>query len=371
MAFARLSGRLELPVLVPVTSTRGPIGKQAAYAAAGKDPPTSDGVGSSVNSTPARRPTPPDEAVSVDNSSVSTVLNTPGSVVDVSVALPACTRPTNTIPDATEQVSLADGANPEATAQTTPCVYAPVANPDTIPNATEEDRTMVGPIPDHTDDQRRWSTTDVEESKSETDETDDVVDFEVFDGENFMEGLLKEKLFGPVAADDVNVVTSADLSDSDSDADNEDVIADNEVAPAPVEGAEDLIDETMNDDDVDMELLGLTEQYLRDIANWWEVYDEDQSGNLLVDQATDYYNGPCGPTRSAVAYADSPLGMFFYFLPKELWVRIADESNRYREQNIIAVATSRRNKLLARQAKDPRISVPNLEEIEENLAKFK
>ncbi|POM68749.1 Hypothetical protein PHPALM_15049 [Phytophthora palmivora] len=128
----------------------------------------------------------------------------------------------------------------------------------------------------------------------------------------------------------------------------------------------------MNDDDVDMELLGLTEQYLRDMeANGWETYDEDKSGNFQVDQATDYYNGSCGPTRSAVAYADSPLGMFFYFLPKELWVRIADESNRYREQNITAVATSRRKKLLVRQAKDPRISVPNLEEIEENLAKFK
>lgn len=52
-------------------------------------------------------------------------------------------------------------------------------------------------------------------------------------------------------------------------------------------------------------------------------------------------------------------------------VRIAEETNRYREQNITAVATSRRNKLVARQDKDPRVSVPNLAEIEESLAKFK
>lgn len=70
-----------------------------------------------------------------------------------------------------------------------------------------------------------------------------------------MEGLRKEKLFGPVAADDVNVMTSADLSDSESDADDEDVMADNEVVPAPVEGVEDLADEPMNDGEDDMELL--------------------------------------------------------------------------------------------------------------------
>jgi hypothetical protein len=95
------------------------------------------------------------------------------------------------------------------------------------------------------------------------------------------------------------------------------------------------------------------------------------TGDFQVDAATDFYRGEYGPTRSAVAYADSPLGMFFYFLPNALWIHIADETNRYRDQNISAIALSRREKLLARQAKDSRVSVPTLADIEEKLSKFK
>ncbi|ETP29365.1 hypothetical protein F442_21480 [Phytophthora nicotianae P10297] len=36
-----------------------------------------------------------------------------------------------------------------------------------------------------------------------------------------------EKLFGPTDADDVNMMSMADSCDSDSDADDEDVMADN------------------------------------------------------------------------------------------------------------------------------------------------
>ncbi|KAE9307816.1 hypothetical protein PR003_g20903 [Phytophthora rubi] len=61
---------------------------------------------------------------------------------------------------------------------------------------------------------------------------------------------------------------------------------------------------------------------------------------------------------------DSPPALFFYFLPKEHWIRIADETNQYRAQNISAVAA-------ARQAQDPRVSVPNLEEIDQGLSKLK
>ncbi|EEY61770.1 uncharacterized protein PITG_13709 [Phytophthora infestans T30-4] len=155
-----------------------------------------------------------------------------------------------------------------------------------------------------------------------------------------MEGLRKEQLFGPTDGDDVNVVAGQDASDSDSDADNEDVMNANEVVLV-VEGVEDLEDVSLNDDIPEEGLFDLTSGDLRDIAeNGWITYAEAESGNLWMDAATDYYDGPCGPTRSAVAYADSPLTMFFYFLPKELWIRVADETNRYREQNIGAVALS-------------------------------
>ena len=47
------------------------------------------------------------------------------------------------------------------------------------------------------------------------------------------------------------------------------------------------------------------------------------------------YTGEYGPTSSAMkAAAESPLALFFYFLPKRLWQTIAKESNRYHRQQI-------------------------------------
>ncbi|KAI9999342.1 hypothetical protein PInf_004184 [Phytophthora infestans] len=186
------------------------------------------------------------------------------------------------------------------------------------------------------------NATDEEEGKTESDdlnETENFVDLDVFDRDNFMESLHKEPLFGPTDDDDVNLVDSADFCDSDSDADDDEILEDNEGTTSSLEGANDVEDVSMTEDVSESELLGFTEDDLRDIAgNGWVTYDEDHS--------------------------DSPLGMFFYLLPKELWSHIAEATNRYRTQNITVIATSRRNKLLARQAKDPRISVPDLADIE-------
>ncbi|ETL34852.1 hypothetical protein L916_12967, partial [Phytophthora nicotianae] len=41
------------------------------------------------------------------------------------------------------------------------------------------------------------------------------------------------------------------------------------------------------------------------------------------------YDGSSGPTRSALAYATNPLAIFYFFLPKELWRKIAEETNTY------------------------------------------
>ncbi|GMF61026.1 unnamed protein product [Phytophthora fragariaefolia] len=90
-----------------------------------------------------------------------------------------------------------------------------------------------------------------------------------------------------------------------------------------------------------------------------------------MSAAGDYYDGPWGPTRSALAFADSPLGLFFYFLPKQLWIRIAEESNRYRTQLIPELAQQRREALLKQQAKDPRKSVPPLAELDAEFRLFK
>ncbi|KUF93333.1 hypothetical protein AM588_10007619 [Phytophthora nicotianae] len=64
---------------------------------------------------------------------------------------------------------------------------------------------------------------------------------------------------------------------------------------------------------------------------------EDDSGRLHLDHAS-LYDGPYGPIRAAMAYATSPLAMFYFFLPKELWRKIAEETNRYRLESIHEIA---------------------------------
>ncbi|KAG6577924.1 uncharacterized protein IUM83_16761 [Phytophthora cinnamomi] len=129
-----------------------------------------------------------------------------------------------------------------------------------IADATEQDGVANDAIPDPTDE--RENPLDVEEAKSDTDE--------------------------PPTEDDVNVVATADLSDCESDADDEDVMADNVVAPDGVDDEEDV---ERNEDDLDTGMFDLTDGDLRIIAeSGWVAYDEDKSGNLQVDAATDYYD---------------------------------------------------------------------------------
>ncbi|KAG1709126.1 hypothetical protein DVH05_022758 [Phytophthora capsici] len=84
-----------------------------------------------------------------------------------------------------------------------------------------------------------------------------------------MEGRRRERLFGPTDADDVNVVASGDVSDLDSDADDEDVMEDN-GAVYDVEGVDDVEDMPLNDDISNESLFDLTSGDLRDISeNGW------------------------------------------------------------------------------------------------------
>ncbi|GMF56232.1 unnamed protein product [Phytophthora fragariaefolia] len=383
MVFARRSGRLDLPApAVPGTrkAVRGPVGKQVSYAVICQSPPFA------ATRTPMPTTTSTDmevDAVLADAAAPRDASATPGAQPELSVThsvqVATATTVVASTSDATEQAGGVGVAIPDGTDQvslrrrgmvgsTTPntTTHTVVGQATALDN-TEQGGVANNAIPDSPD--KRVNHSDVEEAKSETDEPpnpcEGFVDLDVFDSDNFMEGLRKERLFGPTPEDDVNVVATADLSDCESDADNEDVMADSAVA---LDGVDALEDVEMNEEDLNTGMFDLTDDDLRSIAeSGWVVYDKEHS----VDAATDYYDGQCGPTRSAVAYADSPLGMFFYFLPKELWIRIAEETDRYRRQNISAMAYSRREKLLARQAKDPRMGVPNLEGIEADLNKFK
>ncbi|KAE9344742.1 hypothetical protein PR003_g8306 [Phytophthora rubi] len=46
------------------------------------------------------------------------------------------------------------------------------------------------------------------------------------------------------------------------------------------------------------------------------------------------YTGEFGPTSSVMAESESPLGLFFYFMPRPLWRKISKESSRYCDQSL-------------------------------------
>ncbi|KAE9011297.1 hypothetical protein PR002_g15119 [Phytophthora rubi] len=213
MAFGRRSGRLSLPAATVPSAripARGPIGKQAAYAAVGQQPPRAD-------ETPPLAPSSPPLAT------VPAAGEEPGAE---RIALRGQITPR--VPAATVVNSAEEGSAAEP--------------PSAILDATEQDD-ATDAIPDDPELGPRKRMADVEEAKSETDEpngAEDLIDLDVFDG----------------AGDDVNIVATADISDSESDADDEDIMTDNDVAPALEEGVEDVEDVEMNDDDVPV--TGLT-----------------------------------------------------------------------------------------------------------------
>jgi hypothetical protein len=48
----------------------------------------------------------------------------------------------------------------------------------------------------------------------------------------------------------------------------------------------------------------------------------------------DLFTGEYGPTAEVLARTDSPLDLFFVFMPRSLWEHIAKESNRYYNQHL-------------------------------------
>ncbi|POM77589.1 Hypothetical protein PHPALM_5006, partial [Phytophthora palmivora] len=192
---------------------------------------------------------------------------------------------------------------------------------------------------------------------------------EMFDGDQFMDALRTESLFGPVATDDINLCDSRDVVAEDEDA----AVSDEELgvpASLAVEYDSDIVSDSDFEDE--SELFEQDDSAMRELGvSGWTIYDEHQSSDLQLPGATDLYGGSYGPTRSAAAFAESPLGMFFYFMPKKLWLHIEKETNDYRLECIPVVAKQQRTKQLLAQAKDPRKSVQSIEELEEKLRRAK
>ncbi|ETL32932.1 hypothetical protein L916_14549, partial [Phytophthora nicotianae] len=155
------------------------------------------------------------------------------------------------------------------------------------------------------------------------------VSLDDFDSDDFINALRRDTLFEDLDADVFNRGGGDWLRALDSDAEgdeelilqdgNDDESVDDIASVASDESGDDLANE---DDDVPVE-FDLTSEDLDNLrAGGWDVYMEQQSCQVL-HEGSSLYVGPSGPTRAALAYAENPLAIFYFFLPKELWRKIA------------------------------------------------
>ncbi|KAE9049509.1 hypothetical protein PR003_g3416 [Phytophthora rubi] len=69
----------------------------------------------------------------------------------------------------------------------------------------------------------------------------------------------------------------------------------------------------------------------------WTVFPENEITTIVDDPEVDkMYEGYCGPSQDVLKAANSPLSLFFYFLPKAFWRHVALETHRYWQQTFEA-----------------------------------
>ncbi|ETK89118.1 hypothetical protein L915_06730 [Phytophthora nicotianae] len=83
--------------------------------------------------------------------------------------------------------------------------------------------------------------------------------------------------------------------------------------------------------------------------------------SVAVDAAP-LYDGPSGPTQAVLAYAENPLAIFYFFLPKDLWRPIAAETNKHRLDSVDEVAQGMRPRALDKRLTTPSTTVLSVEE---------
>ena len=181
----------------------------------------------------------------------------------------------------------------------------------------------------------------------------------VYDTLSFIDALREENMFED-EDDDTNICVNPQ---EESESDQESVEAYSEVDM-------DVYSDAVSDDEEVQ--FDLSKDTLRTMASTgWTVYEQEDSSQLTLDGATDLYDGEYGPTTSAVAFAEYPLGMFFYFLPKAMWIRIAEETNRYRAQIFERLVEERMRSQERRQSSNPNYEAESDDKIRQKLSKWK
>ncbi|ETK82534.1 hypothetical protein L915_12092 [Phytophthora nicotianae] len=180
-----------------------------------------------------------------------------------------------------------------------------------------------------------------------------------FDSDIFLGALRNDHLFEPLESGVLNVGGAewllrldselegdekSILEDEDSDEDRE------ESDAGSVENDTEVLADEVDEDPVTFELDTHDLNHIQEEE--WDYFEERPSGQVLVDAAP-LYDGPSGPTKAALVYAENPLAIFYFFLPKELWSRIADETNKYLPDSADEVTQG-----MHRSAREKRLTKP-------------
>ncbi|GMF37371.1 unnamed protein product [Phytophthora fragariaefolia] len=104
-------------------------------------------------------------------------------------------------------------------------------------------------------------------------------------------------------------------------------------------------------------------------AEEWGVLHEPASNQVIRDAAP-RYDGPSGPARAVLAYVSSPLAIFYFFLSKELWRKIAEESDKFRKDSIDEVAQAIRARTRQRRESIPSTIVLSVDEYKAKLKRM-
>ncbi|KAE8882583.1 hypothetical protein PF003_g33317 [Phytophthora fragariae] len=263
--------------------------------------------------------------------------------------------------------------------------YGPVSSvpdsPPCGPSATEQPDPASPASVEHTTERAVPETTHSETAGTVTaarlPDIPGSIPFDEFDSENFLDALRRDQLFAPTDGDDLNIGRDDWLLalDSEEEGDEGSILLDEVSEEEGKSDAEVDEDADLSDDDAEDEhsqdevpvAFDLTEEDLDRLqAAEWDVFMENSSRQVLLDPSP-LYDGPSGLTRAAMAYASNPLAIFYFFLPKELWRKIADETNKFRLESVDETAQATCARARRRRETVPSTMVYSVEEYKAKL----
>ncbi|POM72710.1 LOW QUALITY PROTEIN: Hypothetical protein PHPALM_10538 [Phytophthora palmivora] len=203
-------------------------------------------------------------------------------------------------------------------------------------------------------------SSDWEDDLNEIEEGEDPEDYGDLDSgdESAEDDIVDEDDPDDIAEDEVNGITNEELEDGDTEDPNRQFLNGNfaEKFLESLGGSEKVLVGDVIVQDTDKlrahSVNGWSDPIYSDVYEYlqtpYEVVSEDNSN-------PDLRREPHGPTPEAMKCGDSPLALFFFFMPVALWQHIAVCSNNYKHEQLearVEAYITRRNKIQHRHPED-------------------